>query len=253
MFLNTNNVNNDEEKLISKIKSNYKEIKGKEIVNNKIKTLLELNEYEKEKEKKAYSFAISLIKVILFIISNIIIVSNNIETLKYNKSGNKEKKEKNNKDIEKSDKLDNIDTMDKYAHITYNLNDSSSNINMINEDTNTDIVKIIPDSQKLLNLYICTHKDFPDEINNTKYYKILCDKRNQLNGSYSLEIIPTDKNNELYQKSHGYGECSKIYYIWKQYKIGNISSKYVGFNHYSKIFKFKNKVPNMEDNIYSYS
>ena len=100
MFLNTNNVNNDEEKLISKIKSNYKEIKGKEIVNNKIKTLLELNEYEKEKEKKAYSFAISLIKVILFIISNIIIVSNNIETLKYNKSGNKEKKEKNNKDIE---------------------------------------------------------------------------------------------------------------------------------------------------------
>ena len=64
---------------------------------------------------------------------------------------------------------------------------------------------------------------------------------------YSLEIIPTDKNNELYQKSHGYGECSKIYYIWKQYKSGNISSKYVGFNHYSKIFKFKNKVPNMED------
>ena len=40
---------------------------------------------------------------------------------------------------------------------------------------------------------------------------------------------------------------SKIYYIWKQYKSGKISSKYVGFNHYSKIFKFKNKVPNMED------
>ena len=104
-----------------------------------------------------------------------------------------------------------------------------------------------PNHQKLLNIYICTHKDFPNKIKNKIYYKILCDRRNQLTRSYSLEIIPTDKDNELYPKSHGYGECSKIYYIWKQYKSGNISSKYVGFNHYSKIFKFKNKVPNMED------
>lgn len=98
-----------------------------------------------------------------------------------------------------------------------------------------------------MNLYICTHTDFPDKINNKTYYKIICDRRDQLSQSYSLEIIPTEKDNELYPKSYGYCECSKMYYIWKQYKSGNISSKYVGFNHYSRIFEFKNNVPNLTD------
>lgn len=35
--------------------------------------------------------------------------------------------------------------------------------------------------------------------------------------------------------------------FWKKYKSGNISSKYVGYNHYSKIFEFKNNVPNLTD------
>ena len=96
-----------------------------------------------------------------------------------------------------------------------------------------------------LNLYIITHKDFKNEFTN-KFYKILCDERQQLKNSYNLEIINTNNENELYSKKKGYSEGSKIYYIWKQYKNKNIDSKYVGFNHYSRIFSFMNNIPNLE-------
>ena len=96
-----------------------------------------------------------------------------------------------------------------------------------------------------LNLYIITHKDFKNDITN-KFYKILCDNPKQLNSSYPLEIIFSNKGNELYSRKKGYSEGSKMFYIWKQYKNKKITSKYVGFNHYRRIFSFVNDIPNLE-------
>ena len=96
-----------------------------------------------------------------------------------------------------------------------------------------------------LNLYIITHKDFKNDITN-KFYKILCDNPKQLNSSYPLEIIFSNKGNELYSRKKGYSEGSKMFYIWKQYKNKKITSKYVGFNHYRRIFSFVNNIPNLE-------
>ena len=96
-----------------------------------------------------------------------------------------------------------------------------------------------------LNLYIIAHKDFKNDITN-KFYKILCDNPKQLNSSYPLEIIFSNKGNELYSRKKGYSEGSKMFYIWKQYKNKKITSKYVGFNHYRRIFSFVNDIPNLE-------
>lgn len=96
-----------------------------------------------------------------------------------------------------------------------------------------------------LNLYIIAHKDFTNQLNNS-YYKIICDNKNQLKNKYQIKIIETYKNNELYQKKIGYCEGSKIYYIWKKYKKKELSSKYVGFLHYRRIFIFKNNIPNLD-------
>lgn len=96
-----------------------------------------------------------------------------------------------------------------------------------------------------LNLYIVAHKDFPNKITNP-YYKIICDNKSQLKNKYPLEIIETYKNNELFPKRFGYSEGSKIYYIWKKYKAKEISTKYIGFVHYRRVFSFKNKIPNLD-------
>ena len=99
-----------------------------------------------------------------------------------------------------------------------------------------------------LNIYIITHKDFKTNINN-QYYKILCDEFYQIKNKYELKIINTKKDNDLFKKKIGYSEGSKIYYIWKQFMKNKIKSKYVGFNHYSRIFSFNNDIPNL-DNIF---
>ena len=70
--------------------------------------------------------------------------------------------------------------------------------------------------------------------------------KSQLQGEYKLEIIETSKNNILYPKSRGYGENSKIYPIWKLYKKGKMSNKYVGLFHYRRLFSFKNDIPDLE-------
>jgi len=97
-----------------------------------------------------------------------------------------------------------------------------------------------------LNLYIITHKDFNNYISN-KSYKIICDDFIQLKNKYILKVISSIKDNELYKKRIGYSEGSKIYYIWKKYKNNIIKSKYVGFNHYRRIFQFGNDIPNLEN------
>ena len=110
-----------------------------------------------------------------------------------------------------------------------------------------DIYSNYTNETQLVNLYISTHKDFKCEVLKDPSYKILCDEMSQLKNNYSLEVIPTYKDNEIYPKKRAYGECSKMYYIWKLYKSGNISSKYVGFVHYRRQFQFKNNIPDLDD------
>ena len=237
--------------------------------NNKIFTET-FNQKKNEKiEEKKYieeSKGINLIKnfllklILLVIIILIILESNIISSKKSINPVNKENKD-NSQVVEESNKFENFDNTDKNDN-TDNFNESDNTIDTKTDDTfdsssdneydtasdiKTDMERDITEEQNLLNLYICTHKDFPDEINNRTYYKILCDREDQLKNNYSLEIIPTYEDNELYPKNIGYSECSKIYYIWKKYMSGNISSEYVGFNHYRRIFKFKNNVPNLTD------
>ena len=108
----------------------------------------------------------------------------------------------------------------------------------------SNIIFYFKNNDKYVNLYIVAHKDFTKKITNT-HYKIACDNKEQLKDKYALEIIETYQDNELYFKKRGYGEGSKIYYIWKKYQSRNISSQYVGFNHYSRIFPFRNHIPNL--------
>ena len=99
----------------------------------------------------------------------------------------------------------------------------------------------------IVNLYIIAHKDFKNNIMVNPNYKILCDDGSQLKDNYPLEIISTNtSDNILFPKRIGYGEGSKMYYIWNLYKSGNITSKYVGFVHYKRIFNFKNDIPDLD-------
>ena len=68
----------------------------------------------------------------------------------------------------------------------------------------------------------------------------------QLKKNYTLNVINSKNNNELFEKRIGYSEGSKIYYIWKLYKNNQIKSKYIGFNHYRRIFNFGNNIPNLD-------
>ena len=97
-----------------------------------------------------------------------------------------------------------------------------------------------------LNIFIIAHKDFQTFINN-KFYKILCDEIYQFKNKYIISIIESKNDNELFFKKNGYSEGSKIYYVWKQYKNNIFKSKYVGFNHYRRIFSFGNNIPNLDD------
>ena len=96
-----------------------------------------------------------------------------------------------------------------------------------------------------LNIYIVAHKDFHNKITNP-YYKIICDNKTKFKNQYQIKIIETYKDNELFPKRIGYCEGSKIYYIWKKYKKKKISSKYIGFVHYRRVFNFKNNIPDLD-------
>ena len=112
--------------------------------------------------------------------------------------------------------------------------------------------KRIIEKEPLVNMYICTHKEFRYKKIRNPAYKILCDDKSELTRNYNLEIIETNKDNILYPKRVGYSEGSKIYPIWKLYKEGNISSKYVGLFHYRRIFPFKNDIPNLDEIFQKY-
>jgi hypothetical protein len=98
---------------------------------------------------------------------------------------------------------------------------------------------------EFLNIFIVAHHDFPNKLTNQSY-KIICDNKTQLENDYQLKIIETYEDNELFQKRRGYCEGSKIFYIWKNYKKRKMSSKYVGFVHYRRVFTFRNNIPDLD-------
>ena len=104
----------------------------------------------------------------------------------------------------------------------------------------------------LVNLYINTHKDFANNLIYNPAYKILCDDLSQIKNEYKIKVIPTNENNTLYQKRVSYCEGAKMHYIWQLYKTGNITSKYVGFFHYRRLFDFKNDIPDLDSLFKNY-
>ena len=117
-------------------------------------------------------------------------------------------------------------------------------INFVHINLNSNIINKNSSKNIYLNLYIITHKDFNNFITNQNY-KILCDDYYQLKKNYTLNVLNSKNKNELFKKKIGYSEGSKIYFIWKKYKNNLIKSKFVGFNHYRRIFNFGNKIPNL--------
>ena len=99
-----------------------------------------------------------------------------------------------------------------------------------------------------LSIFIITHKDFQPFVSNN-FYKIITDNVNSLELNYSLDIIYSKYNNPFYPKKIAYGESSKMYYIWKNYKH---LPKYIGFNHYRRYFEFGNNIPNLDDIFKNY-
>jgi hypothetical protein len=124
-------------------------------------------------------------------------------------------------------------------------------INIFSYLKNKQISNPFYEPPKLLNIYIVTHKDFIN-ILSSPVYKILCDEKSKLQLKYNIPIIETNKDNILFPKRRGYGECSKIYPIWKLYKKGILKSKYVGINHYRRIFAFKNNIPDLDEIFKNY-
>ena len=94
-----------------------------------------------------------------------------------------------------------------------------------------------------LTIFIAAHKDFVEQVKNPSY-KIVADDNKAVKNNYNLEVIFTDKDNELYPLKNTYAEGSKIFWVWKNY-LPRIN-KYVGFCHYRRVFSFKNRVPNMD-------
>ena len=96
----------------------------------------------------------------------------------------------------------------------------------------------------IINIFIMTHKDFYNILTN-QIYKIVADSPNQLKKKYGLKVIYSNKG-KIFNKSEGYGEMAKLYYIYELYKKGNLSSKYIGLNHYRRYFNFLDDAPDFD-------
>ena len=150
-----------------------------------------------------------------------------------------------NSETEKKREFENNNKQKEISENNKEQKQNSKNNNEQNPERESD-QKFI-DYSNITNLYIITHKDFKNETIVNPTYKILCDERTQLKNEYKLEIIPTNNTfNILYPKRLGYCEGSKMYPIWKLYKSGNLTTKYVGFFHYRRFFEFTNNIPDLD-------
>ena len=108
-------------------------------------------------------------------------------------------------------------------------------------------LKKINNIESNVRIFIMTHKDFKNVRTNPSYVITIDDKSN-LKNKYNLDIIDSI-DGELFNKSRGYGEMSKLYFIFQLYRKGTISSKYIGLNHYKRYFEFGDDIPDL-DNIF---
>ena len=107
------------------------------------------------------------------------------------------------------------------------------------------------EEENFLNIFIATHKDFQNYRYNP-VYKIIANDSSQLKNKYNLEVLYCDPDNEIKDKQNAYSEMSKIYYIYKLYKSGKMSSKYIGFNHYRRYFPFLDNIPDLDEIFQNY-
>ena len=91
-------------------------------------------------------------------------------------------------------------------------------------------------------MFIITHKDFKQNITGN-FFKIVTDDATTLKLNYKIGLIYSKDNNPLYPKKISYGEISKMYYIWKNYRP---LPKYVGFNHYRRYFRLGDNTPDLD-------
>ena len=97
-----------------------------------------------------------------------------------------------------------------------------------------------------LNIFIVAHKDFDNHRYNP-VYKIIANDPSKLKNKYELEVLYCDKNSRLYDMDLANSEMSKIYHIFNIYKNGEISSIYIGINHYRRYFSFLDDIPDLDD------
>jgi RNase H-fold protein (predicted Holliday junction resolvase) len=101
------------------------------------------------------------------------------------------------------------------------------------------------EEKNMINIFIATHRDFENYRYNQSYKIITSSPKMQKN--YSIEVIYCDENSRLKSLDRAYGEMAKIYKAYSLYKSGQMSSKYVGINHYRRYFGFLDNIPNMDD------
>lgn len=99
-------------------------------------------------------------------------------------------------------------------------------------------------NSSLVKIFISTHKDFANNRYNP-IYNIVVDDRNVLKNKYNLNIIYANES-KLYNLRRGYGEMSKLYFIYQLYKKKTINSKYIGLNHYKRYFVFGDNIPDLD-------
>lgn len=107
-------------------------------------------------------------------------------------------------------------------------------IHFLNPNMNENIIKI----------FISVHKDFKNYKNNP-VYKIIADEKSELKDKYNLNILYANER-KLNNKRISYSEMRKLYYIYQMYLNNNISSKYIGFNHYRRYFDFGDNIPDLD-------
>lgn len=86
-----------------------------------------------------------------------------------------------------------------------------------------------------LNIFICTHKDFPEyPINDS--YKIIAGENDNISDK-KIEVL-REYDNKYSPVQRSMSEVSRIYYIWKNY----INTDYIGICHYRRYFSFYDNV-----------
>ena len=98
--------------------------------------------------------------------------------------------------------------------------------------------------EPIIRIFIVAHKNFKNYRYNPAY-SIVFNGKSKFNNNYNLDVIFAN-NTRLNKMGRAYGEMAQLYYIYELYKKGIISSKYVGLNHYSKYFYFKDNIPNLD-------